>query len=67
MNQPVRDHKELGTGELIQQQFSEAENSLGLDTLYRVYIVQSLEASRSRRRLADRSSKPLEVTITSGK
>jgi hypothetical protein len=35
-------------GEIIQQQVSEAENILGLDT-----IVQRLEACRTRPRLAD--------------
>ena len=50
MNQPVRVQKELGRGELIQQQVSEAENILGLDK-----IVQRPEASRTR--LADGDSK----------
>ena len=48
LNQPVRVQKELGRGELIQQQVSEAENILGLDK-----IVCRLEASRSRPSLAD--------------
>ena len=50
MNQPVRVQKELGRGELIQKQVSEAENILGLDK-----IVQRPEASRTR--LADGGSK----------
>jgi hypothetical protein len=43
-----------GKGELIQQQVSEAENILRLDK-----IIQSIEASGIRPRLADWSSKPL--------
>ena len=52
LNQKARDQKELGRGELIQQ-VSEAENILGRDK-----IVQRLEASRTRPKLADRGSKP---------
>ena len=48
VDQPAGDQKEPGRGELIQQQVSEAENVLGLDL-----IVRSLEASRTKPRLAD--------------
>ena len=48
MNQPARIEKELGRGELTQQQVLEAENTLGLDK-----IVQRLDASRSGPRLAE--------------
>ena len=51
MNQPARSQKEVGRA--IQQQVSEAEHILGLNK-----IVERLEASRTRPRLADRGSKP---------
>ena len=52
MNQLARDQKEPGKGEPIQQSVSEAKNILGLDE-----IVQRLEASRTRPRIADGGSK----------
>ena len=52
MDQPARDQSKLGRGDLTQQQVSEAENILGLDK-----VVQRLEASKTRPRLADGGSK----------
>jgi hypothetical protein len=34
LNQPVRDQKEVGSGEHVQPQVSETENTLGLDKVY---------------------------------
>ena len=53
MNQPARAQKELGRGEFIQQQVSEAENILDLDK-----ILRKLKVSRIRVRLVDGGSKP---------
>ena len=33
LNQPARDQKELGGGELIQQQVSKTDNTVGLDKI----------------------------------
>ena len=53
LNQSASTQKELERGAFIQQWVSEAEDIVGLD-----YVVQRLEASKTRPRLADGSSKP---------
>jgi hypothetical protein len=61
LNQPTRDQFErTRKGELIQEQVSEAENTLGLDK-----IVWRLEASRTRK-VSRWRQYASETTITSG-
>ena len=48
VKQPVRAQKEIGTGELSQQQVAEAGNTLDLDK-----TIERPKASRTRPRFAD--------------